>query len=73
MKTEVYDPQRARLEAYTKDLALRRAGPSSAERLYEMGAAFMKPTTAPGFGGMIANVSPVLAGQRKAAREAEDA
>jgi len=73
MKKEVYDPQRERLEKFTKDLQTRRAGPSSAERLYEAGAAFLKPTMTPGFAGTIANVAPVMAGQRKARREAEDA
>jgi hypothetical protein len=73
MKREVYDPQRGRLEKYTKDLASRRAGPTAAERLYEAGAAFLKPTMTPGFAGTIANIAPVLAGQRKARREAEDA
>jgi hypothetical protein len=73
MKKEVYDPQRERLEKYTKDLQARRAGPTAAERLYEAGAAFLKPTMTPGFAGTIANIAPVLAGQRKARREAEDA
>ena len=73
MKKEVYDPQRERLEKYTKDLQDRRAGPTSAERLYDIGAALMRPTATPGFGGMIANVAPVMAAQRKARREAEDA
>ena len=73
LEKNVYAPQRARLEAYTKDLAARRAGPTASERLYEIGAALMKPTQSPGFGGMIANVAPVMAGQRKAGREAEDA
>ena len=73
LKTEVYDPQRKRLEDYTKELKARRAGPTSAERLYDIGAALMRPTATPGFGGMIANVAPVMAAQRKARREAEDA
>jgi hypothetical protein len=73
MKREVYDPQRKRLEDYTKELKARRAGPTSAERLYDIGAALMRPTATPGFGGMIANVAPVMAAQRKARREAEDA
>jgi hypothetical protein len=33
----------------------------------------MKPTQSPGFGGMIANVAPVMAERQKAMREAEDA
>ena len=66
-----YAPRRALYEKYGKDLEARRAGPTSAERLYELGAAFFAPKNSPGFGGTIANVAPVLAAQRKAMREAE--
>jgi len=68
-----YAPRRALYEKYGKDLEARRAGPTSAERLYELGAAFFAPKNSPGFGGTIANVAPVLAAQRKAMREAEAA
>jgi hypothetical protein len=73
METKYYAPRRALYEQYGKELEARRAGPTAAERLYEMGAALMKPTATPGFGGMIANVAPVMAGQQKAMREARDA
>ena len=73
LKTEVYDPQRKRLEDYTKELKARRAGPSPAERFYEIGAALAQPKSSPGFAGTIANLAPVMAAQRKARREAEDA
>lgn len=73
LETKFYAPRRALYEKYGQELAARRAGPTSAERLYEIGAALMSPTKTPGFGGMIANVAPVMAGQRKAMREAEDA
>lgn len=66
-----YAPRRVLYEKYGKDLEARRAGPTSAERLYELGAAFFAPKNSPGFGGTIANVAPVLAAQRKAMREAE--
>jgi len=70
---DYYAPRRALYEKYGKDLEARRAGPTSAERLYELGAAFFAPKNSPGFGGTIANVAPVLAAQRKAMREAEAA
>ena len=67
-----YAPRRALYEKYGKELEARRAGPSSAERLYEIGAALAAPSKQPGFGGIIADVAPVMAAQRKAMREAED-
>jgi len=73
LEKEYNAPRRALYEKYGKELEARRAGPSSSERLYEIGAAFLKPKMSPGFGGTIANLAPVLAGQRKAIREAEDA
>lgn len=66
-------PQRAKLEEYTKALRDRQAGPSSAESLLALGSAFLQPTSYRGFGGMIANVAPVIAEQAKARREAQDA
>ena len=68
-----YAPRRALYEKYGKDLEARRAGPSPAERLYEIGAALAAPSKQPGFGGIIADVAPVMAAQRKAMREAEAA
>ena len=68
-----YAPQRALYEKYGKELEARRAGPTSAERLYEIGAALLSPTKSQGFGGTVSNLAPVMAAQRKAMREAEDA
>jgi hypothetical protein len=68
-----YAPQRALYEKYGKELEARRAGPSSAERLYEIGAALLSPTKSQGFGGTVSNLAPVMAAQRKAIRESEDA
>jgi hypothetical protein len=66
-------PQREKLEAYTNALRERRTGPTASERLYALGAAFLQPTPYKGVAGMLANVSPVLAEQQKARREAEEA
>jgi hypothetical protein len=66
-------PQREKLEAYTKALRERRTGPTASERLYALGAAFLQPTAYKGIAGTLANVSPVLAAQQKARREAEEA
>jgi hypothetical protein len=73
LEEKYYAPRRALYEKYGKDLAARRAGPTPSESLYSIGAALMKPTQSPGFGGMIANVAPVMAERQKAIREAEDA
>ena len=73
MEEKYYAPRRALYEQYGKELEMRRAGPGSAERFYEIGAALAAPSKQPGFGGIIADVAPVMAAQRKAMREAEDA
>jgi len=73
LEKNVYAPQRELWDKYTKDLEARRAGPSAAENLLALSAALSQPTRYRGFGGMIANVAPVLAEQQKAARAAEDA
>ena len=73
LEKEYNAPRRALYEKYGKELEARRAGPSSAERLYEIGAALLSPTKSQGFGGTVSNLAPVMAAQRKAMREAEDA
>ena len=66
-------PQREKLEAYTKALRERQAGPSASERLLALGAAFLQPTAYRGVAGTLSNVAPVLAEQQKAARAAKEA
>lgn len=66
-------PQREKLEAYTKALRERQAGPSASERLLALGAAFFQPTPYRGVAGTLSNVAPVLAEQQKAARAAKEA
>ena len=66
-------PQREKLEAYTKALRERQAGPSAGERLLALGSAFFQPTPYRGVAGTLSNVAPVLAEQMKAARAAKEA
>lgn len=62
-------------EAYydkiAKALEEKRYGPSFSERMYQLSAAFAAPTSTRGFGGVMANIMPVLAAQQKAKREGE--
>ena len=66
-------PQREKLEAYTKALRERQAGPSAGERLLALGSAFFQPTPYRGVAGTLANVAPAMAEQMKAARAAKEA
>lgn len=62
-------------EAYydkiAKALEEKRYGPSFSERMFQLSAAFAAPTSTRGFGGVMANIMPVLAAQQKAQREGE--
>jgi hypothetical protein len=55
----------------TAKLAARQAGPSFSERMFQLSAAFAAPTSTRGFGGVMANVMPVLQAQAQAKREGE--
>ena len=61
--------QQAFYDRITKQLEARRAGPSTAERLYQLSAALAAPTTVRGFSGVLNNVMPVLQQQAQAQRE----
>ncbi|MEI7894473.1 MAG: hypothetical protein WCI05_15370 [Myxococcales bacterium] len=61
--------QQAFYDRLTKQLEARRAGPSTAERLYQLSAALAAPTTVRGFSGVMNNVMPVLQQQAQAQRE----
>lgn len=54
-----------------KALEEKRYGPSFSERMFQLSAAFAAPTSTRGFGGVMANIMPVLAAQQKARREGE--
>jgi hypothetical protein len=61
--------QTARYDALEKALAEKRYGPSFSERMFQLSAALAQPTTRRGFGGVLENITPVLAAQQKAQRE----
>jgi hypothetical protein len=61
--------QQAFYDRLTKQLEARRAGPSTAEQLFQLSAALAAPTTVRGFSGVLNNVMPVLQQQAQARRE----
>jgi len=63
--------QQARYDAQAKALAEKRYGPSFSERMFQLSAALAQPTSRRGFGGVLANVAPVLQAQEQAKREGE--
>jgi hypothetical protein len=63
--------QQARYDAQALALAEKRYAPSFSERMFQLSAALAQPTTRRGFGGILENVTPVLAAQQKAQREGE--
>ena len=66
---DVAKQQAAYYDRLEKELLARRTGPSLSERLYQLSAAFAKPTTVRGFGGVMNNIMPVLQQQAQATRE----
>ena len=63
--------QMDRYNALQKALEEKRYGPSFSERMFQLSAALAQPTSRRGFGGILENVTPVLAAQEKAQREGE--
>jgi hypothetical protein len=63
--------QTARYDAMEKALAEKRYGPSFSERMFQLSAALAAPTSRRGFGGILENITPVLAAQQKAQRQGE--
>ena len=63
--------QQSRYDAQAKALAEKRYGPSFSERMFQLSAALAQPTSRRGFGGILENITPVLAAQQKAQREGE--
>jgi hypothetical protein len=63
--------QQARYDAQAKALAEKRYGPSFSERMFQLSAALATPTAQRGLGGILGNITPVLAAQQKAKREGE--
>ena len=67
------DARKAYFDRLTEQLKDRRYGPSASERLFAISAALAQPTRTPGFGGMLANVTPVFEQYAKDKRAAEAA
>jgi hypothetical protein len=67
------DDRKAYFDRLTQQLKDRRYGPSASERLFAISAALAQPTRTPGFGGMLANVTPVFEQYAKDKRAAEAA
>ena len=63
--------QTDRYDALEKALAEKRYGPSFSERMFQLSAALATPTAQRGLGGILANVTPVLAAQQQAKRAGE--
>lgn len=71
------EQRRQMFERAAAELERRRYGPSRAEQLFALSAAFAQPRQYKGFGGTMANVMPVLAqtmgAQRRGEAEKQDA
>lgn len=63
--------QTARYNALERAIAEKRYAPSFSERMFQLSAALAAPTTRRGFGGILENITPVLAAQQKAQRQGE--
>jgi hypothetical protein len=63
--------QTDRYDALEKALAEKRYGPSFSERMFQLSAALATPTAQRGIGGILENVTPVLAAQQQAKRAGE--
>jgi len=63
--------QKTRYDALERAIAEKRYGPSFSERMFQLSAALAAPTTRRGFGGILENITPVLAAQQKAQRQGE--
>lgn len=69
---KIYGPQMRLWDQMAEQLKARRIGPSPAEQLFNLSAAFFKPTAYRGFGATLGNVMPVLAQQQEQQRTAAD-
>ena len=70
--TDLSNSQKAYYDKLREEILARRAGPSASERLYQLGAALMAPTSVRGFSGTMNNVLPVLQQQAKDVREGKE-
>ena len=65
------DDKKAFYDRMEKELLARRMGPTLSEKLLQMSAALLQPTTTRGFGASLANLMPVLQQQSQQRREGE--
>lgn len=70
---EQSDARRAYFDKLAEQLKAKRYAPSASERLFAISAALAQPTRVPGFGGVLANVTPVFQQFEKDKRAAEEA
>ena len=70
-RKEAAKARQAYYDDLTAKLTAQRTGPSFSERMLQLSAAFATPTSQRGLGGILANVTPVLAAQAQAKREGE--
>jgi hypothetical protein len=70
-RKEAAKARQAYYDDLTAKLTAQRAGPSFSERMFQLSAALAQPTSRRGFGGVLANVAPVLQAQEQAKREGE--
>ena len=67
------DARKAYFDKLADQLKAKRYAPSASERLFAISAALAQPTRVPGFGGVLANVTPVFQQFEKDKRAAEEA
>lgn len=67
------EDRKAYFDKLAEQLKAKRYAPSASERLFAISAALAQPTRVPGFGGLLANVTPVFQQFEKDKRAAEEA
>jgi hypothetical protein len=67
------EDRKAYFDKLADQLKAKRYAPSASERLFAISAALAQPTRVPGFGGLLANVTPVFQQFEKDKRAAEEA
>ena len=70
-RNKLNDEYKKYYDDLTAKIMAQRTGPTFSERMFQLSAALAQPTTRRGFGGVLENITPVLAAQQKAQREGE--
>jgi len=68
-RNKLNDEYKKYYDDLTAKIMAQRTGPTFSERMFQLSAALAQPTTRRGFGGVLENITPVLAAQQKAQRE----